>query len=399
MQHFNLKLRTGLMDIGFLALVLTALGVSPAHAGCVAIYTDEYVRILNTSGHIYTARNPLPANITTTPHCEAYLRSQSIWSTDYRFRQTRCECSGSSGGFSVPSGANPAQAMALGIIGAFLNEALSPPPDNSHQEQLFKQREEQKRQAAEKSKQMALKQWQERQAEEDLQRKMEQEARIRQGEKMLAQMHTVGGGGKLEPFSFGNPKLDLKPLSQKTYPTAHLKDWDRLLCSAYFSNMAKQSTKNVDAKFYADQAQRVMSGEPTYLECRIPRVSNEKLAKRMNEVKKLYSEMSVKINDLQDLEYKISESKGKVENAELKKKEAVMKLNELENRAAAARPEEKPEVDELAAMARKQLQDAEQEIDQAKQSEKDALNKKEQLEKELENMRSQAQSKIKAGDK
>gem|GEM_PF-1803077 len=400
MQHFNLKntplLRTGLMALGFLALVLLVLGVSPAYAGCVAIYTDEYVRLLNTSGHTYNARNPLPANITTRPQCEAYLHSQSIWSTDYRFRQTRCECSGSSGGegggFYIPSRATPGQAMALGILGAFLNEALSP-PDNSHQEQLIKQQEEQKRQAAEQAKKAALQNWLDFQAQDDLQKKMEQEARIKQGEKMLSTMQTVGGGGKLEPFSFGNPKLDLKPLSQKTYPTAKFDDWKKLLCSAYFSNLAKQSAKNVDARFYSDQAQRVMSGEPTYVECRIPQVSNEKLAKRMKEVKQVYDEMNVKMKDLQDIEYKISESKEKIEKAELKKEEATTKLNELQNRAATAKPEEKDEMEALTAAAKKELEDAVQESNQAKQSGSDYLAKQEQLKNEL----SQAQAKIQVG--
>jgi hypothetical protein len=306
--------------------------------------------------------------------------------------------SNTTGGFSIPiGGPNPAQAMALGIIGAFLNEALSVQPDNSHQKQLNKQEEEQKRLAEEQAKKAALERWLQFQTQEDLQRKMEQEARIKQGEKMLSQMQTVGDGRKLEAFSFGNPKLDLKPLSQHTYPNTKLKTWERLLCSASFSNMAKQSTKDVDARFYADQAQRVMVGEPTYLECNIPQVSNEKLAKRIKEVKKIYDEMNVKIKDLQDIEYKISESKKKIENAELKKEEATAKLNELKNRAATATPEEKVEVDDLAAMVQKQLQDAEQELNQAKQTGKDDLNKKEQLENELGNMSSQMQAMTQAG--
>jgi hypothetical protein len=232
-----------------------------------------------------------------------------------------------------------------------------------------------------------------------MKKQMEDEAKRKQGEKVLSQMQTVGGGGKLEPFSFGNPKLDLKPISQNTYPNTRLTTWERLLCSAYFSNMAKQSTKDVDARFYGDQAQRVMSGEPTYLECRIPQVSNEKLAKRMEEVKKVYDEMNVKIKDLQDIEGKLKETREKTKNAETKKEEATAKLNELHARAATAKPEEKTEVDDLDAQAQKQLQDAEQELNQAKQSEKDALNKKEQLENELENMKSQMQAKIQADDK
>jgi len=227
---------------------------------------------------------------------------------------------------------------------------------------------------------------------------MDDEAKRTQGAKVLSQMQTVGGG-KLEPFRVGNPKLDLKPIDPGTYPTAHLTEWERLLCSAYFSNMAKQSTSDVDARFYADQAQRVMSGEPTNIEWRIPQVFNEKLAKRMEEVKKLYDEMNVKIKDFQDIEGKLTETREKIKSAELKKEKVTVQINELQTRAATAKPEEKSEVEDLAAMARELLQDAEQELNQAKQSEKDALNKKEQLENELGNMRSQLQAKIQAGDK
>ena len=210
-------------------------------------------------------------------------------------------------------------------------------------------------------------------------------------------MQTVGGSGKLEPFSFGNPKLDLKPINQNTYPNTRLTTWERLLCSAYFSNLAKQSTKDVDARFYADQAQRVMVGEPTYLECRIPQVSNEKLAKRMEEVKKIYGDMNVKMKDLQDIEAKLTETREKIKDAEMKKEEATAKLTEIQNRAVTAKPEEKAEVDDLVRQAQEQSQIADQQLNQAKQSEKDALNKKEQLENELENMKSQMQAKIQAG--
>ena len=93
-----------------------------------------------------------------------------------------------------------------------------------------------------------------------------------------------------------------------------------------FQIWLNKSTKDVDARFYADQAESVMFGEPTYLECKIPQVSNEKLAKRMEEVRKIYDEMNVKIKDLQDIEYKISESKEKIKNARVKEKKKKKRL-------------------------------------------------------------------------
>jgi hypothetical protein len=284
------------------------------------------------------------------------------------------------------------------IFQMFLNEALAP-PDTSVQDEIARQNAIKRQQEEEQKKRAAIQAWLDLQNEEAMKKQMEQNARIKQGEKMLSQMQTVGGSGKLEPFSFGNPKLDLKPISQNTYPNTKLTTWERLLCSAYFSNLANQSTKDVDARFYSDQAQRVMVGEPTYLECRIPQVSNEKLAKRMEEVKKNSDEMNVKIKDLQDIEGKLTETREKIKDAELKKEEATTKVNELQNRAATAKPEEKAKIDELTRLAQEQSQDADQEINQAKQSEKDALNKKERLENELGNMRAQVQAKIQTGDK
>jgi hypothetical protein len=285
--------------------------------------------------------------------------------------------------------------MMESIFQPFFN-SLFAPSDDSEQEQL-QQQEKQKQLAEEKAKKEAMQRWQQLQSDEDLNKKMDEAARTKQGEDVLSKMQTVGSGGKLEPFSVGNPKLDLKPISQNMYPTSGYTQWQRLLCSAYFSNMAKQSTKDVDARFYADQAQRVMSGEPTYLECKVPQVSNEKMAKRMEEVKKGYDEMNIKIKDLQEIEYKLAETQEKIKNVELKKEKAAVQINELQTRAAAAKPEEKDEMDELIREAQKLSQDADQELNQIKQSESEYLNKKVQTENELNKLKSQMQGKIQAG--
>lgn len=300
----------------------------------------------------------------------------------------------SSGGYS---GGSSQQQMMQGIFAPFFKSFFETPPDTSAQDEKARQDAIELKKKEEQKRQEAIQRYYDLQSEENLKREMDQNAKIKQGAEVLSKTKTVGSGGELKPFSFGNPKLDLKPLSQNTYPNTKLTTWERLLCSAYFSNLAKQSTKDVDARFYGDQAQRVTVGEPTYLECRIPQVSNEKLAKRMKEVEKLYAEMSVKINDLQDIEGKLMETREKIKNAEIKKEEATVKLNELQTRAATASPEEKAEVDDLVRQAMEQEQIADQQLNQIKESERDDLAKKEQLENELENMKSQMQANIQAG--
>ena len=341
--------------------------------------------------------------------CNGSLQAYAI---DPNMRNYICDCSNgarsmpvckpkssSSSGSTGYSGGSPQQQIQQMIFQSLFDSLFASPPDTSVQDEKNRQNTIKQQQVAEQAKQAAIQAWIDLQNKEDLQRKMEQEAKIKQGAEVLSQMQTVGGSGKLEPFPIGNPKLDLKPISQNTYPNTRLTPWERLLCSAYFSNMAKQSTKDVDARFYGDQAQRVTVGEPTYLECRIPRVSNENLAKKMEEVKKVYDEMNVKINDLQDIEAKLTETREKIKDAELKKEEATIKLNEIQNRAATAKPEEKAEVDDLVRQAQEQAQIADQQLNQAKESERDDLAKKEQLENELENMKSQMQAKIQTGDK
>ena len=353
--------------------------------------TIFFAIIMLAVSHLAYAYDIVP----TCTSCNRQIRTATDHAPNCPYYPKSSTSSQGSGGSTGYPGGSPQQQIPLMIFQMFLNEALAP-PDTSVRDEIARQNAIKQQQVAEQAKQAAIQAWIDLQNKEDLQRKIAKEAEIKRGEKVLSQMQTVGGG-KLEPFSFGNPKLDLKPISQNTYPTTKLTTWERLLCSAYFSNLAKQSTKDVDARFYADQAQRVMSGEPTYLECRIPQVSNEKLAKRMEEVKKIYGDMNVKMKDLQDIEAKLTETREKIKDAEMKKEEATAKLTEIQNRAVTAKPEEKAEVDDLVRQAQEQSQIADQQLNQAKQSEKDALNKKEQLENELENMKSQMQAKIQAG--
>lgn len=337
-------------------------------------------------------------NFANQSECNAYWKSQP----NFERNNSRCvgydRSSSSSTGYSG-GGQNMQQLMIQSIFAPFFKSFFETPPDTSAQDEKARQDAIELKKKEEQKRQEAIQRYYDLQSEENLKREMDQNAKIKQGAEVLSKTKTVGSGGELKPFSFGNPKLDLKPLSQNTYPTTKLTTWERLLCSAYFSNLSKQSTKDVDARFYGDQAQRVMSGEPTYLECRIPQVSNEKLAKRMEEVKKIYGDMNVKMKDLQDIEAKLTETREKIKNAEIKKEEAAVKLNELQTRAATASPEEKAEVDDLIRQAMEQEQIADQQLNQSKESEKDALNKKEQLENELEKMRSQVQAKMQAGDK
>ena len=374
-----MKIRQGITIVAFtilsiLAFVISAWAQTPEKVGCFSVdgrtyhkcgqnWTDTY------NGVVYDCTCNCPSR---GSDCKPRLKSNT------------------SGGYS---GGSPQQQIQMMIFQSLFDSLFASPPDTSAQDEIARQNAIKRQQEEEQKRQAAIQRYYDLQSEDKLKIEMEQKAKIEQGKKLLSKTQTVGSGGELKPFSFGNPKLDLKPLSQNTYPNTRLTAWERLLCSAYFSNMAKQSTKDVDARFYGDQAQRVMIGEPTYLECRIPQVSNEKLAKRMEEVKKIYSDMNVKIKDLQDIEAKLTETREKIKNAEIKKEEATAKLAEIQTHAATAKPEEKAGVDDLVRQAMEQEQIADQQLNQAKQSENDMIKEKEKVENELKNMN----AKIRAG--
>lgn len=248
----------------------------------------------------------------------------------------------------------------------------------------------------------------ERKRTEELRKRTEAEERVRQGQQLLSKMKGIGTGDKPKPHSFGGLKLEMKPLNmQKTYP-APSSAWEQALCAAYFSDMAKQAPSAEDARFYAAQAEIVMSGGATYIECMIPRVSNE----RVKKAQQIYESITLKTNDLQAVDAKLNETKEKIKEHEAKKKEAtqkkegaIKKVEELNAAAQSAKPEQKQEMDDLVSQAQKQLQDAETQLSQAeqglneaKQEEQRFSEQKDKLKDELDSLQNQMQETAKGGE-
>ena len=148
---------------------------------------------------------------------------------------------------------------------------LSTPSQPSQQQQLQQQQLQQQKIADEKAKKEAMERWQQMQSDEDLKRKEEQAAKVKKGEMLLQQIQLFGmGSSNTAPFEMGDPREDLTPISQTTYPNNKRDYMERLMCASYFSGLANQSNKDVEAAFYNEQVQLVMSGQPTYVECKLP---------------------------------------------------------------------------------------------------------------------------------
>lgn len=99
-----------------------------------------------------------------------------------------------SGSGSTYSGGSPDVQMMQGILQPFFNNVFAV-PDTSVQDEINRQNTIKQQQEEEQKKQAAIKRWVQLQNEEAMKRRMEQEARIKQGEELLSQIQTIGGGG------------------------------------------------------------------------------------------------------------------------------------------------------------------------------------------------------------
>ena len=352
-----------------------------------------------------------PAAYSQTVDCQGTISS---WKYDRNYAEYAkgCTCANGpnrmpvcSGGSSAKSGSGGYHPDGLGMQGMMMQAIMAPmlgnlfaPPsapsgpsaEELKQQEIARQQAEAARIAAEKAKKAALDSWVKAQSDEELRRQAEQEGKIKRGEQLHAQMQALGGN-KLEPFSFGSPKLEMAPVSGGSFPTATLPVYDRLMCSAFFSNMARQAKSAVDARFYADQAQLVMNGQPTHIDCKIPKQSSEKMAERSKALKTTYEAVSLKFKDLEGLQIKLDEARQTLASAESKKEQAAAVLADTEKRAAAVPPEQKEEFDDLTARAMKELAEAEKELGEAKSSEQAVNDKMGKLEGEIMQMRSSMQ--------
>ena len=296
--------------------VAALIAPATAFADWKVYYTGKAAAMFGSGGR---------GSFATQGQCDAY-RAQSPG-----FEQSNSYCSGFGASTVYYGGRQTIQTQMIGNMLAPVFQSLFTLSDNSQQEQYDAQVAERAK-AAEVERQKAIKEWWACQRKAALDQEREKNARRAQGEKVIGQMQTVGGEHKLEPFRWGNT-AGLKPLT-KTYPTAQLSEWEKLICSAYFSNLAKKSKTDVDGKFYAEQADRVMEGAPTYVECEIPKASNEKLARKIAATKKAYEAIDAKIKELEALD----ENKSKQSERDyLAKKEELEK--ELDRLRIAAQAE------------------------------------------------------------
>ncbi|MCX6569298.1 MAG: hypothetical protein NT147_09670, partial [Candidatus Aminicenantes bacterium] len=197
----------------------------------------------------------------------------------------------------------------------------------------------------------------------------EQEANRMTGKNLLEKMGGAGGQGlgyqsisgeKLEFNDWMERKPEANPLPPGKYP-ALKSAIEQVRCAAYFSERARELSglgKNEEAKFMSLQAEKAMAGEPLDAPCQASaagagagsgadpqKAGPQAVAMGINEILDQYK---AKIQEL----LKISQDLGAIREQkltaqdEIKRKEA--EIMDIKSRAAAAtKPEEKKECEDL----------------------------------------------------
>ena len=289
------------------------------------------------------------------------------------------------------------------LFGSMLAGILAPQQDTKYQQQQLLKQKIAAKKKQEAIKKQAIEQWKKLQKklqkEEETRKAGEEEKKKERGKGLLAKMANIGGGGRLEPFKPNTSKLEAKPIGTGAYDTSGYTSWQRLLCAAYFSNKALEASRNGNpegAVFMNTQADRVTAGEMTDVKCQLPGLQqlgdvqrqNLKQNKRLTEMVKLLPTIQEKVGHLQEIEIKLSEAKKERVDAEKEIEEAEVEIEEAKVRVQSAKtPEEKTEADDLLQQALALQEEAEAQVDRAKQKEEEYAKVKEKDLGELKNLK------------
>lgn len=301
---------------------------------------------------------------------------------------------------SIPSRLSTKQQLAIGMAGMLLNNLFSnifnemfnppdssPSPDNSYQERL--QMEEKRK----KNMQESLDAWRDAQEKAAQDALKEQQRKKEQGASLIGKMDggLAGGGGKLDPMWI-TQKPELLPLQLGGHPTSGLKPGDRLLCSSYFSTRAIEETRKGNyegARFFSEQADKVMVKAETDVECKFPQMPNVPMPKTKGMDQKKFTALmegfNTKIKELQNVEADLNKVRQEKQTAEENLKKIDEKITELNNQAQSAQnPEEKAQADDLIQQAMAVRSEAENQVNTAKQNEQELLDKAKNMTKDMD---------------
>lgn len=307
-----------------------------------------------------------------------------------------CTSGGATSGGGISSGPitsnDIGNMFAQAAVSAFINYLFSDNSADKAKAEKDRLEQQQKKQQEEMARQAAFMSWKKENDIATKQKKLEDEQKLKKGEELLGQMQTTGSTSKIEPFSTSGTTVNIQPIGQNSFPTAHLTQFDRLACSVYFSNLAAKATDAEESAFYGQQSQLAMNGQPTYFECRIPKDDKSEIGKKMEKAKVIFDNFSIKLKDYEQMEKKIDDGKQKTETARKEKDEAEKKLDELKKEHIAAEPEKKAEIDKQLIEAQELLGKANDQLKKAESDEKQLEDERKKLEEELNGLKKEMEN-------
>ncbi|MGA9045833.1 hypothetical protein [Sulfuricurvum sp.] len=272
------------------------------------------------------------------------------------------------------------------------------------------------RQKTEAEKRAAKEAWEKKRKEAARAEQQRKEEEARDGANLAAKMGSTGGGLQLVSLGgtgfFGSKtgvgQLDFKPMAAAENDASSLSALQRAVCSNQFLTKANRSGSNEDARYYSDQAERVMSGgkysEACNLSEGLPQVpeapvpeplwSPEEMA-FFKKVEEARVQMEEKALQIQEIEAKVTENKEKIDDAKAKKEQADAILKDLQNKAASTDdPAKKAEIDTLLAEANALLSEAEMDSLATQQENEKLLSDKQKIEQSMQETKKMLEAQI-----
>lgn len=309
---------------------------------------------------------------------------------------TRNECSpasNTSAGAVNPSRSSNQQnaQFAVSLLSALIQISINQAEADKQKKEQARQAFEQQKQIDEQNRIIAFNKWKKEQSETQMKRSIEMAQKIKTGESLLEQMKTTGSSGKLEAFSTSSPGLEYQSLNNAPKSNIVTGAFEQLACAAYFSDLSAKATKPEEAAFYASEAEKVMQGQPTYYQCRLPKDNKSEIGQKMDKAKIIYNNFNLKIKDLEGVETKTEEVRQKKDEAVKNTEKAEKDLEELKKEHVSAPPEKKQEMDDLVAKAQDELNKAKEQLKEAEKSEKELDEERKKLEEELNQLKNEMQ--------
>jgi hypothetical protein len=329
------------------------------------------------------------------------------------------QCTSFSGGtfFGTPS--SFAAQMAGSLLGGLLAAAFAPIDVDTSTIEAQRAAEEEARQQLAAMNRKFLAEWQAFQAHAAQARATAQVHAERQGQELLGRLHgsegTPGPAAAPTPaptpiaglagFKWETPPADgpdFARLAQATFDTSGLRDWQRALCAAYFSQMALavMGTDPERARSLEEQGERAMRGQPVVVACSFPRMqpipepgspvpTAEPPEPSLSLSMKALDLVRARAADLQQIEARLQELRDEKSAAQAAQQHAEAARLQAQAAGAQTRPDEAArlaEIERQLAEAQARREAAAHRADAAARQIEDLEMEKESIRQELEAM-------------